>query len=269
MTIRFAKAEACGNDFLLVAASDAPEADAGLARAMCDRLTGVGADGLILYRPEGRGFFMRLFNSDGSFAEISGNGLRCLGAWLVLEELAGDAIEITTGAGLASLALISRTGARFQFRADMGSPKAIETGVVLGIDDDGGIEEIVATTLSMGNPHCVVFTEPTRLSALGPKLALHPHFPDGTNVELVEAVDAHTLEMRIWERGAGATASSGTGSAASAVAAIVDGRAESPVRVNCPGGVLRVEWQRDENAGHVFLSGEARVVFKGTYIGEV
>lgn len=257
--IRFAKVEAHGNDFLIVSEDDGGTDASQLAIAMCDRLRGVGADGLILYRPEGERFVMTLFNSDGSSAEISGNGLRCLAAYLVHAELAtGDELEVETGAGTLALSLLERRAPTFRFRADMGPPRSIETGV--SIDLDG--RAIVATTLSMGNPHCVVFTSRDALAELGPALERHPRFPQRTNVELVELVDDHTIQMVIWERGAGETASSGTGSSASAVASVVNGHVASPVEVHCRGGTLRVEWNE---GGNVFLTGDATVVAEGTY----
>jgi diaminopimelate epimerase len=253
--IPFAKTEALGNDFLIVAEPDAGDAPSQLAIAMCDRLRGVGADGLILYRRDRERFVMTLFNSDGSSAEISGNGLRCLAAYLTHAELvAEDEIEIETGAGLLKVEALGRNGTRFRFRAAMGPPRAIETGV--------SIDGVTVTTLSMGNPHCVVFTNLGDLAELGPRLERHPRFPDRTNVELVEIVDRHTIRMAIWERGAGETASSGTGSSASAVAAIVNGHVETPVAVNCPGGTLEVEWTEGES---VFLTGDATVMAEGHY----
>ncbi len=258
-SIPFAKTEAHGNDFLIVAEEHATNLPSELAIAMCDRLRGIGADGLILYRSVDDCFVMTLFNSDGSSAEVSGNGLRCLGAYLTHAGLvAGSEIAVETGAGLLRLAGLGREGTSFRFRADMGPPRDVAIGTELDI----GERTLSVTTLSMGNPHCVVFTNRDALGELGPILEHHAHFPDRTNVELVEIVDRHTIRMAIWERGAGETASSGTGSSASAVASIVNAHAESPVEVHCPGGTLMVEWTESEN---VFLTGDASVVAEGTY----
>ena len=257
--IPFAKTEAHGNDFLIVAEEYATDAPSALAIEMCDRLRGIGADGLILYRGKNGRFVMTLFNSDGSSAEISGNGLRCLAAYLTHAGLATRSeIEVETGAGLLKLSALERKGTTFRFRADMGPPRDIETGVEIDI----GETTILATTLSMGNPHCVVFTAREALGKVGPLLESHAHFPDRTNVELVEVVDRNTIRMAIWERGAGETASSGTGSSASAVASIVNSHVESPVEVHCPGGALEVEWTEGES---VFLTGDAVVVAEGNY----
>lgn len=257
--IPFAKADAHGNDFLIVSEEDASTAPAELAVAMCERLRGIGADGLILYRLESERFVMTLFNSDGSSAEISGNGLRCLAAYLVHSgQVTGSDIEVETGAGLVKLSALGREGTTFRFRADMGPPRDIDTGVSI----DLGGREVTATTLSMGNPHCVVFADVEALPELGPILGRHSRFPEGTNVELVKVLDRHTIRMAIWERGVGRTASSGTGSSASAVASIVNNHVESPVAVHCPGGILDVEWAEGES---VFLTGDAEVVADGNF----
>jgi diaminopimelate epimerase len=260
--VPFVKTEAHGNDFLLVAESDvARHARERLARSICDRLRGVGADGLILYRGVEGEFSMTLFNSDGSPAEISGNGLRGLAAYLVYRGLATrDPLEISTGAGRLSLSLLEREDPRFRFRANMGRPRALakESLAVEG-------ETFEATTLSLGNPHCVLFYpsfDAAELRKVGPRLEVHSRFPERTNVEMVEILSPSDIRMGIWERGVGETASSGTGSSASAVASIWNGFVKSPVRVHCPGGVMTVEW---EEGGDVFLTGEAAIVAEGTY----
>jgi diaminopimelate epimerase len=261
--IPFAKTEAHGNDFLLVAESDVePGSRERAARAICDRLRGVGADGLILYRGAEGDFAMTLYNSDGSPAEISGNGLRCLAAYLVYRGLATrDPIEVATGAGRLSLTLVDRKDFGFRFRANMGAPRdlAKETLVAEG-------ERFQATTLSLGNPHSVLFRsgfDVAELRRIGPRLESHPKFPRKTNVELVEILSPSDVRMGIWERGVGETASSGTGSSASAVASIWNGLAKSPVRVHCPGGVMTVSW---EEGGDVFLEGDASIVAEGSYL---
>jgi len=260
--IPFAKTEAHGNDFLLVAESDVDrDARETLARAICDRLRGVGADGLILYRGARDDFAMMLYNSDGSPAEISGNGLRCLAAYLVYRGLATrDLVEVSTGAGRLSLSLLDRRDCRFRFRANMGAPRdlAKETLHVHG-------ESYEATLLSLGNPHAVLFRsgfDVAELRRIGPRLESHPRFPRKTNVELVEILSASDIRMGIWERGVGETASSGTGSSASAVASIWSGLAKSPVQVHCPGGVMTVAWEEGDD---VFLTGDAAIVADGTY----
>jgi diaminopimelate epimerase len=260
--VPFVKTEAHGNDFLLVAESDVPrEMREPLARSICDRLRGVGADGLILYRGVEGEFAMTLYNSDGSPSEISGNGLRCLAAYLVYRGIATrDPLEVSTGAGRLSLSLLEREDPRFRFRANMGRPRALARET-LAVDG----ESFEVTTLSLGNPHSVLFPrsfDAAELRRVGPRLEVHPRFPEKTNVEMVEILSPFDIRMAIWERGVGETASSGTGSSASAVASIWNGLAKSPVRVHCPGGVMTVEW---EEGGDVFLMGEAAIVAEGTY----
>lgn len=256
--VDFVKADAHGNDFILVP-DDAvdPTIAPELARRICDRRSGVGADGLILFTST----TMKLLNSDGSAAEISGNGLRCLAALLYHRGVVDKEMTIETGAGALSLSLVSRDGARFRFRANMGPPRVEALGERIEVDG----HEVVATLVSMGNPHCVVFTEKLQrgeLLSLGPRLETHPRFPDRTNVELVEVVSPNSIRMAIWERGAGETASSGTGSSASAVATLANGLADSPLEVVCPGGVMKVTW---EPGGDVLLEGEAALVAEGRF----
>jgi diaminopimelate epimerase len=262
MRLPFAKTEAHGNDFLLVAGSDVDRDNRErLARSICDRLRGVGADGLILYTGVEGEFSMSLFNSDGSPAEISGNGLRCLAAYLVYRGLATrDPLEVSTGAGRLSLSLLEREGPRFRFRANMGAPRHVGKET---LQVDG--ESFEATTLSLGNPHAVLFRpklDSAELRRIGPRIESHSRFPEKTNVEIVEVLSPSDIRMGIWERGVGETASSGTGSSASAVASIWNGFARSPVRVHCTGGTMTVEWQE---GGDVFLTGEAAIVAEGTY----
>jgi len=260
--IPFAKTEAHGNDFLLVAESDVePTSGERVARAICDRLRGVGADGLIFYRGNEGDFAMTLYNSDGSPAEISGNGLRCLAAYLVYRGVATrDLVEVSTGAGRLSLSLLDRGDFRFRFRANMGAPRDLAKEDIVA-----GGENFPATTLSLGNPHCVLFRsgfDVAELRRIGRSLESHPRFPRKTNVELVEILSPSDIRMGIWERGVGETASSGTGSSASAVASIWNGLAKSPLRVHCPGGVMTVSW---EEGGDVFLEGDASIVAEGNY----
>jgi diaminopimelate epimerase len=275
----FAKTEAHGNDFLLVSRDEVDirlEKAPRLARGICHRLRGVGADGLILFGAVDGEVEMTLFNSDGSPAEISGNGLRCLAAYLVYRGRAGsETLTIRTGAGKLSLLLVERAGHRFRFRANMGKPRLAASDVpfVAEPEDDravsvpleAGAEVFRVTAVSMGNPHAIVFTDaydPAELLRIGPRIESHSRFPKKANVELVQVLSPHEIRMGIWERGAGVTASSGTGSAASAVASILNRRAESPVEVRCDGGTITVEWQ-DE--GDVFVTGDAVVVAEGTY----
>jgi diaminopimelate epimerase len=198
---------------------------------------------------------MDLLNADGSYSEISGNGVRCLAAWLAdrADAKPGARIVIDTDAGAKPLELLTRTGARMTFRAAMGQPEEV-TMVKL----DVGGETIDVVTLRVGNPQCVVLGEVSydRLHSLAARLAVHPHFAQGTNVELAAVEDPGHIRILIWERGVGPTEASGTGACAAAVAAITYGGAARDVAVASPGGVQRVEWRDDG----LFLTGWAELI---------
>jgi diaminopimelate epimerase len=256
--MRLVKAHALGNDFLLVEKSElASIADrSALARELCDRHRGIGADGLIVYTV--RSTRMDLLNADGSYSEVSGNGVRCLAAWLAMQgNLAvGGHVAIETDAGVKDLELLEHEGRRLTFRAAMGEPEDVQQRA---IDVDG--TPVTAVTLRVGNPQCVVLGEVTeaRLHAVAAKLAVHPVFPRGTNVELANVERPNRVRILIWERGVGPTQASGTGACASAVAAIAYGGAGRDVEVVSPGGSQRVEWTERG----LFLTGWAEVVLEG------
>ena len=224
-TVRFVKAHAYGNDFLFIEEDGVGRAPLdGLARAICSRRHGVGADGLVVYRRTRAGAAMRLFNADGSPAEVSGNGVRCLGALLV-EALAGETaaadrgMEIDTAGGLKTLTLLDARHPRYTFRAGMGEP--------LGLREEElevGGERVPVVVLSVGNPQCVVLSPSMeegerRFRSLGRLLATHRRFPEGTNVEFATVERPDRIRILIWERGVGPTPASGTGACAAAVAA--------------------------------------------------
>jgi diaminopimelate epimerase len=257
--IPFVKASACGNDFLLIEGSYAT-ADLGeLSRRLCDRHDGIGADGVEWLFPAGDADIRaRLFNADGSEAEISGNGTRCVAAWLSTERQK-QSFAIRTGAGVKQCTLLRRQGPQAEFEIDMGEPQLgdefpiqLAFGVIRGIP------------VSMGNPHYVVFVD--RFSpgwqAEAAEIGRHHDFQHGTNVEMVAVESDGSLQARFFERGVGETRSSGTGSCASAVAAIATGRARSPLAVHTPGGTQTVRWQE-----RVFLAGPARVICRGEFFG--
>ena len=255
--VRFMKASACGNDFLMVQASEVVGDLAALTRRLCDRHNGVGADGVEWLFPDAEADVMaRLFNSDGSEAEISGNGTRCVAACLVSQKSKGE-IVIRTGAGLKTCRLIGQCNATFEFETDMGRPSvgdplAIET---MWVSASG-------SRVSMGNPHFAVFVDsfPQDWQRRGALIGTQPQFPQGTNVEFVAVRGPNEIEVRFFERGVGETQSSGTGSCASAVAAIASQRTSSPVKVVAPGGTQSVRWE-----DHVYLTGPATVVCSGEF----
>jgi diaminopimelate epimerase len=251
------KAHAYGNDFLLAVGVDPGKAGdvADLARRACDRHRGIGADGLMWVEETPAGARMRLRNADGSPSELSGNGVRCVAAWLAWARglAIGAEVVIDTDAGPKHLTLTGRHGRQLTFRAAMGAPEDL-TKVVLDVE---GVPVLVVT-LRVGNPQCVVLGPATeaRLQSLASRLAVHPHFPQGTNVELAEVLGPDRVRILIWERGVGPTASSGTGTCAAAVAAAAYGGAARTVEVIAPGGSQTVEW-RDSGLS---LTGWAEVV---------
>jgi diaminopimelate epimerase len=265
VTIAVIKAHAYGNDFLLAPLTDAAGEPSRIARALCDRHRGVGADGLIFYTLGDGGATMRLLNSDGSSSELSGNGLRCLAALVVRHRglPPGATVAIDTDAGTKALDLLEQHGQRYTFRAAMGAPADLrEVRIsVLG-------ETVTASVLRMGNPQCVIvgpLPDAERFNRLGPALATHAMFPAGTNVEFAHVESPDRVRILIWERGAGPTTASGTGASASAVAAAAHGGASRAVDVVAPGGTQRVEWREDG----VYLTGWAEIVLDGRWTGTV
>ncbi len=263
--IAFTKAHAYGNDFLYVARGEVRDAalDA-LAREMCDRHTGIGADGLIVYEPAAGEASMRLFNADGSRAEVSGNGVRALGA-LLLDKEQKPLAELTvhTEGGIKRLTRISRDGSRQTFRASMGAPADLRQVSVTAAG-----ESLAAVVMNMGNPQCVVLgrlPEQERFRRLGAALERHKAFPEGTNVEFAEVERPEHVRILIWERGVGPTTSSGTGSCAALVAAAAFGGAARQAEVAAPGGTQLVDWQTSE----VFLTGWAEVVCTGVWLRQI
>ena len=267
--IPFTKASACGNDFLIVEGAYAFGDLSALSRRLCDRHRGVGADGVEWLFPDADADVrLRLFNADGSEAEISGNGTRCVAAEICSRAGKTESkteVVVRTGAGLKKCWLIGRKGGRqgstFEFEAEMGQP---EVGGELSIETMSG--RAVGAKVSMGNPHYVIFVENfqdgwQRQAAL---IGTQPQFPQGTNVEYVvvrrKNKGANEIEIRLFERGVGETESSGTGSCASAVAAIASGRVASPVTVIAPGGAQTVRWE-----DQVYLRGPATLVCRGEF----
>jgi len=263
MRIPFTKAHGARNDFLLTWESDAPEGDLGaIARAICDRHTGAGADGWMLVAPpvdaaaEGS---IQLYNSDGSQAEISGNGTRCAAALLIRHGYAAGVVRIRTGAGIKTLRLLERRELAFQFEMNMGRPeiRALRFDLPLG----PGSRDV--TLVWVGNPQCAVPVRDFEFDwrAMGAVIESHPHFPNRTNVSFLKGVDEHTIDVRFYERGAGETMSSGTGSTGAAVAAVALGMAQSPVRVLTPAGAIDLRLEED-----VFLTGPAEIVAEGHFL---
>jgi len=280
--IRFTKAQGMGNDFLIIEVDDVAtlRTASELARAMCRRNYGAGADGIVFVtraRHDDADFASRIFNADGSEAGVSGNGTRCVAAYLYHAGLWTESrVRIATAVGVKHGRLVGREGARFEFEFDMGSPKLSSEAVPMSIAPP--VERVVryplrlggdvleVTCLSMGNPQCVIFVtdlSAVNLEEIGPLIEDHPIFPDRANVEFARVISRGEIEIRIWERGAGHTLSSGTGSCASAVAAALNGLTDRSVRVRTEGGELRVDWRDDQR---VMLTASAEVVYEGRWL---
>jgi diaminopimelate epimerase len=258
--IPFVKANADGNDFLIIDGMRAPADLSQFSKKICDRHRGVGADGIEWLFPDADGATLRarLFNADGSEAEISGNGTRCVAACHIAEN-GGSELTVRTGAGIKKCKLLQRTGQRFTFEMEMGEPQVgDEFSIKLAFGEARG------TPVSMGNPHFVVFVPEFAAGWQGEaaEIGKHHDFKHGINVEFVRVKSEKEIEIRLFERGAGETLSSGTGSCASAVAAIATGKCKSPVRVITPGGVQQVRWEN-----RVWLTGEAQLVCRGEFFG--
>ena len=262
MRIPFAKAHGAKNDFLLTWQGDAPHRNLPeVARAICDRHTGAGADGWILVTPPTAAVpepAIQLYNSDGSTAEISGNGTRCAAALLIYRQHASEMVHIRTGAGTKSLRLLSRDGLRFHFEMNMGRPeiRAAQFDLPLAAGNRN------VTLLWVGNPQCAVAVANFDFDwrAMGAEIESHPHFPNRTNVSFWRGVDQHTIETRFYERGAGETMSSGTGSTGAAAAAVARGIVLSPVRVLTPAGPIDIRFDDD-----AYLTGPAEIVVEGEF----
>ena len=264
--MKFAKAHAYGNDFLYVNAADIVGARLEvLAREMCDRHTGVGADGLIVYEPAAGEVRMRLLNADGSRAEVSGNGVRALGALLLQHQQGTDGeVAVHTEAGVKKVWRTGRDGSRQLFRTAMGPPRHVRK--VLPIEVGG--EAVHPVVLDMGNPQCVILgplPAEAQFRRIGPALEHHVMFPHGTNVEFAEVETPDRVRILIWERGVGPTSSSGTGSCAALVAAASFGGACHDAEVIAPGGAQRVEWCADG----VYLTGWAEVILEGEWLRQI
>jgi len=281
--INFTKMHGAGNDYVYVDcfAHSEPDNLPELSREMSDRHKGIGADGLILICPsevaDGK---MRMFNADGSESEMCGNGLRCVAKYMFDHRLVKtDEISIETGAGILSVTVNHANGIANAVRVDMGKPvlkpDAIPTSLAANDAESGAAvnqilvvdgREFRVTTVSMGNPHCVIFV-PAATDELvlrwGPKIELHDAFPNRVNVEFVEVISSTEAKQRTWERGSGETQACGTGASAVCVAGVLSGRLDRKTVVHLLGGDLQMHW--DEQSNHVFKTGPAVEVFEGVW----
>jgi diaminopimelate epimerase len=283
-TLEFTKMHGCGNDYIYVIAIDIRPSDpAGLSRRISDRRFGIGGDGLIMLTPSSTADFrMEMYNADGSRGEMCGNGIRCL-ARLAYERgiCRRDSMNIETDCGIRTVSLHIDGGAPLAATVDMGAPilegKDIPTlgsGKIIDYPLAVDGREYSITAVSMGNPHCVMFEKDDRVfklddhdfALLGRKFEQHPFFPRGVNTEFILPLSRERLRMRVWERGSGETFACGTGACAALVAAALTGRSERKAALDLRGGTLEIEWREGSarDSGHVFMTGEAVEVFRGT-----
>jgi diaminopimelate epimerase len=278
--MQFTKMHGTGNDFVMVDASEFSADWEALARAVCDRHFGAGSDGLILALPAAEADLrMRMFNPDGSEAEMCGNGIRCLAKYAVERGIATPkrgAIVVDTLAGRLRCEVFGENGVIDRVRVSMGAPRFAPNEIPVAAESSGPVRDLPVrveggdfrvTCVSMGNPHAVYFAEQPvgeiDLGTVGPRVEHHPLFPRRVNFEVVNVLDRDRLRMRVWERGAGMTLACGTGACATAVAARLHGLVDDIVDIELPGGVVRIEW---DGQGEVYLSGPAETVFEGQWL---
>jgi len=266
-----------GNDFVVIDAEGEPIPEGQLesvARGVCDRHFGIGADGLIMVLPSRlANFRMRMLNPDGSEAEMCGNGIRVFAKYLYDRKLHTDVVmTVETLGGIKTLKLNAPGGVVRSVRVDMGEPRLNRSDIPMRGSDNGRVvseglkaagKKFEITCVSMGNPHCVTFVDNVDMfpvEKIGPAVENHASFPQRTNVEFVEVISKDELKMRVWERGAGETLACGTGACASAVAAMLNEKTARKVTVHLKGGDLFIEWLGDSK---VFMTGPAEEVFQG------
>lgn len=275
--MQFTKMHGIGNDYVFVDCfrQSLPEAPETLAPKISDRHFGVGGDGLILILPSDvADARMRIFNADGSEAEMCGNGVRCVAKYVYEHGIARkNPLNIETGRGVLTLHLEIKNNSVRTVTVDMGEPILEPTRVPVQLSGQAIVDHpltvddltMAITCVSMGNPHCVIFVpriEGDLVARIGPKLEKHPLFPNRTNVEFVEVLSRSEARMRVWERGSGETLACGTGACAVCVAGVLSGRLDRKVKVHLLGGDLEIEWK---DHGHVFMTGPAEEVFTGVW----
>ena len=274
--MHFTKWQACGNDFVFVNAMTMDiRPVVKKCVSICNRNFGIGADGIIFVLPSEKATLqMRIFNSDGSEAEMCGNGIRAFAKWAhELGLVSKHHFSVETGAGILFPELLPDG----KVRVDMGVPHLNSSEIpVTGFGDGMVVNRKLTndlhtyriTCVSMGNPHCVIFTDDIdriSLEEIGSRLEADAHFPRKTNVEFAQLLKKNLLRMRVWERGTGVTMACGTGTCATVVAAILNGLVEGEAEVILDGGNLHISWEGDSSA-HVFMAGPAEKVFEGEYI---
>lgn len=277
--MKFTKMHGIGNDYVYVNCfKEEIENPSELARFVSNRNFGVGSDGLILIRPsEKADFQMDMYNSDGSQAEMCGNGIRCVGKYVYDYGLTDKTqITVDTLAGIKYLDLTVEDGKVSKIRVNMGEPILKPELVPVISPEDPAVDIPIEvkgkkynmTCVSMGNPHAVIFMDHVKdldIEVIGPYFENHTCFPKRTNTEFVEILDRNTVNMRVWERGAGETLACGTGACATAVACVLNDKTEDKLTVHLLGGDLQIEWDRETN--QIYMTGPATTVFDGELLG--
>lgn len=273
--MKFTKMQGLGNDYIYVDCTEKVLEDPSkIAKFVSDRHFGIGSDGLVLIlKSEIADFRMRMFNSDGSEAEMCGNAIRCVGKFVYDNHLTTSAkINIETLAGIKVLDMKVKDGTVDQVTVDMGEPILVPKDIPVQSDKDRFISQPVevngisytVTAVSMGNPHAITYVEDVMtfpLEVVGPKMETHSLYPRKINAEFVQVLDRQTLKMRVWERGAGETLACGTGACAVLVASVLNGLSDRRATVKLLGGDLFIEWKEENN--RVYMTGPAVKVFDG------
>jgi diaminopimelate epimerase len=274
--VRFIKMHGAGNDFIVIDGAKeliTEEQLPSVARHACDRNFGIGSDGIVMVLPSRvANFRMRMFNPDGSEAEMCGNGIRCFAKYAFDHKLHSDVMmTVETMGGIKTLKLNAVGGTVQTVRVDMGEPKLLRSEIPMKGDNTQVVAEplkvagkkMEITCVSMGNPHCITFVDHVDeypVEKIGPEIENHSSFPQRTNAEFIEVINKDEIKMRVWERGAGETLACGTGACASAVASMLNGKVSHKVTVHLRGGDLFIEWLGDNK---VFMTGPAEEIFEG------
>lgn len=276
--MKFTKMHGCGNDYVYVNLFEENIEDApALSIKVSDRHFGIGSDGLITIGPSDvADFRMRIYNADGSEAEMCGNGIRCVAKYVYDHKLTDKTeISVESGAGIKYLTLFVENGKVAQVRVDMGEPILNPKEIPVLADGDRVVDQPISvggrewkmTCVSMGNPHAVVFVEDVasfEIEKYGPDFERHSLFPKRTNTEFVQLISREEIAMRVWERGSNETWACGTGTCACVMACILNGYTDNKVLVHLRGGDLTIEYDPDTN--HIFMTGPATEVFQGEWV---
>ena len=270
--IKITKMHGCGNDFVFMDYEEFAKTGMTLeelSKQLCDRHFGIGGDGLIIpipYNGNDADIEWRYYNSDGTTAQMCGNGMRCFAKYVYDKGLVNKkSFAVKTLAGIKKPEILDNG----QIKVNMGKP--ILEDEKIPFNGKREINDFKINPISMGNPHCVIFTDEIPLEMAkkyGPELEKHPYFPQKTNVEFVKVISKNAIEMAVYERGCGITLACGTGACASVVASVLNNLTDNNVRVNLPGGVVNIEWQgsKDDTEHDIFLIGPAQYTFSANFM---